>query len=342
MRRRQVIAAACGCAVATAGCMDRVAQIRGEIQGGGHALSNATATVRIDDLSDSDHDLERNAREALGFWEDESQEYVGFSVGFEVVEAEDPDMVIAYEDSPRACQSVEGYSEQVLGCAPLVRVDNRFPDPAVARVVAANRPFGQIRTTTQHEIGHILGLGHDDEPLGIMSDDPEDRIPLYDVRTDIWETAIDGQETASDGMATYRDGGDAWTAQEYEAAAETFGTATGIFGEALDLFETARARTDEFEGNVDIETVDLSGVRTLLDHRARRMELGEGFSGKMADASAAAAADNPEDADRLRQEANDMITEFNDLGAIELREVAVALGLVRGFDRTDTVGEVGD
>jgi predicted Zn-dependent protease len=58
--------------------------------------------------------------------------------------------------------------------------------------------------TAKHELGHLLGLGHDDEPSEVVSSRPEDRIPDYERRVECWETAQTGVEQTNEGSDRYR------------------------------------------------------------------------------------------------------------------------------------------
>ncbi len=159
MRRRHFCTATgAGCLCALAGCTALDHPTATE-----HPFAGSTACVRIENRGETDRDVEANAREALEFSSAEHSQYLEFSIDFSVVE-DTPDIVIAYVDTPESCSDVENYSERVLGCAPLIRPGNRISRPATAYVVAADRPYGSVRTTTKHELGHILGLDHDDEP----------------------------------------------------------------------------------------------------------------------------------------------------------------------------------
>lgn len=60
----------------------------------------------------------------------------------------------------------------------------------------------------------------------------------------------------------------------------------------------------------------------------------------MVEASIAAASGDSARANEGLDAANEGLGEFNDIGAIELRAIAVSLGLVRGFDRDEPVVEV--
>jgi len=332
MRRRAVLAGAAGLA-ATAGCLSLPESEDS------HPFAGETVTVRIDEQSDTPHDLQANAAETLAFWEENSETYAEFEVDFEVVESETPDMVIAYVDDPRGCADVEGYSERVLGCAPVLLSNTRVPEPVVARVVAGARPFGKITITAKHEVGHVLGLGHDDEPREIMSNRPEDRIPLYSLRVDIWELVRNGAERTNEASSLYAQAIELWNGGEYEAAGEAFEDTRATFADAVSTFESARGMTAEFEGRSQDETVDLDGVRELLSVLAERVGLLVSAAGTMVEAADAAAAGDGETANARRDEANDRIDAFSEGGSVQVREVAMALGLVRGFDRDDTVVE---
>ena len=338
MRRRRLLATCGAClATGTAGCLGDLAEVGADER---HPFAGETLSVRIDNESDTDHDVERNAREALEFWTEYAEEYAGFEIDFEVVDGEEPDMVIAYVDTPERCQNVENYSERVLGCAPVIRPGRRVRRPVTAIVVAAARPFGKIRVTTKHEIGHILGLHHDDEPLWIMSNQPADRIPLYELRIWIWETVLEASRLTGEGTRLFSHGAEAWRDGQYQAAEEGFDAAGADFLKARQHLEDATDRTDEFEGHPRVETVDLDGVRSHLDRMTRRMEAAADASEAMAGAAAAAGDGDDSMARELVGEANERLTEFNEIGPTQLRDVAIALGLVRGFDREEPLVEV--
>lgn len=330
MRRRAFLVGAAGVA-ATAGCLSA------PDSGDRHPFAGETVTVRIDEQSVTEHDLRANAEAALDYWEEHSPTYAGFDVEFEIIESGEPDMVIVYADDPRGCEEVPGYSERVLGCAPLLGPGIRVPQPVVARVVAAARPIGKIRITAKHEVGHVLGLGHDDEPLEIMSNLPEHRIPLYSLRIDIWERVNGATERTNEANPLYSHAIERWNAGDYAAAGPAFEAAGEAFADAGAIFEEAHGMADGFEGHPRVETVDLERVRSLLSTLAERSNLVASAAGSMAEASEAAAAGDGETANARRADANADIAAFRDLEPVQVRDVAVALGLVRGFDRDEQV-----
>jgi len=335
MRRRRVLAGVTGL-VATAGCLSVFDTEKG------HPFAGETLAVRIDQPTETAHDLEALTREALLFWETNSERYTGFAVGFESVETGVADLVVTYADSPGGCSDVAASSERVLGCAPVLGPDTTVPEPTVARVVSGSRPVGQILTTTKHEIGHVLGLTHADEPREVMSGRPADRLRLYDKRIEVQETAAAAAEQTSAANATYTGGVDLWNASDYTGAAPAFEQAREAYAGATEQFEAARVTADEFEQTQAVETVDLERVRALLDGFTARVGLLASAAGTMSEAAEAAAAGDTETANARRDRASNSLDEFRAGGPLRVRDVAVALGLVRESDREEPVSGPGE
>jgi len=335
MRRRE-FCAVCGCTMSgLAGCT-AIDELGGSRD---HPFADATLGVRIDNRGETDHDIETNGQEALEFWSAEHSQYLDFSVEFEVVDS-DPDMILAYVDTPEDCSEVENYSENVLGCAPLIRPGHRISRPVTAYVVAADRPYGSVRTTAKHEIGHVLGLDHDDEPREIMSNRPEDRIPEYAVRIDIWEIALTANDHYVMAVDRLNDGINAWNDEQFSPAIEAFETSRERFEATAEKLQTASGRTERLDTDPPLETVDFKRLTTDLERRREQADRGSKLTTELETASRAA-----RDGESTRQaieEANRLLSAFQSVGWAELRAVAVALGLVRGFDRDDDPVDVED
>jgi predicted Zn-dependent protease with MMP-like domain len=334
-RRRFLATVGTGAATVAGGCLGIDAP-----GSDGHPLAGTTQTVLVEDNSDGPHDVAENARQALSYWEQHSEEYAGFGIDFELDDSGNADLVIAYGDDPRGCENVPEYSSRVLGCAPLLREGSRVPQPITARVVAATRPFGEVLTTTKHEIGHVLGLDHDAEPRHIMSNRPEDRIALYALRIELWETVLAAREgsTAAVGLLNY--GIEAYERREYELAAGALEAVAADLAALRTSLDEAVASTAEFEGQEGMETVALDRLRDLLAQLRDRIDAARGIATALAASARAGVAGNATERDEELGAAVEQTERFNAVAPVELREVAFALGLVQGVEREEPVVEL--
>lgn len=123
-----------------------------------------TLTVAVSNEVNDSRDFAPLVRGALDFWEANDRRYVGYEVDYRVVaDAESADVVVRFVESVEEC----GREDHVAGCAPLV-TGGPVDRPVTVRVRGG---FSDDSTTLvlQHELGHTLGLGHDDEPQSVMS-----------------------------------------------------------------------------------------------------------------------------------------------------------------------------
>ncbi|MFQ3320311.1 MAG: hypothetical protein ACI8UR_000682 [Natronomonas sp.] len=327
-RRRAVLAGAVGAAAALAGCStpedfaDDVASLRG------HPLEGTT-TIQVVDRSDSDLDLEAIADEALDFWAKNAEQYAGFDVEFRMVGA-DPDVEIEFLNSREeldGCQ--EHSSENVLGCAPLLNEGNRLDRPATAEVVALGRPYGDVRTTTQHEIGHLLGLDHGAEPAYIMSNRIEDRLPEYEARTEVLDAFEAAWDTRNDGTKAFNEGIQLWNDGEYERAIEPFGRASERYGAIADSMTAAEEGARAFEEMKRPDTVDRERLHGCVETTRTATDLLVSAADDMRAAAEAIVNGDRRRARDRQQSANEALEELESLDVPTTNDVARALGLLR-------------
>ena len=110
-------------------------------------------------------------REATAFWAANAERFAGYPVDYEVrPDAADPDLVIEFVETVPECDG----AGDAAGCAPLVTDGRQIDRP---ETVSVRTGFSDDSTVTviQHELGHTLGLTHDDPPVDVMAS----RMVLY-------------------------------------------------------------------------------------------------------------------------------------------------------------------
>jgi hypothetical protein len=127
--------------------------------------------VAVEDPAGTDREWAPLVREATAFWAAESERFAGFRTEYEVrPDAADPDLVIEFVGTVPEC---DGASD-AAGCAPLLTDSRQVDRP---ETVSVRTGFSDRSTVTviQHELGHTLGLTHDDGPTDVMAS----RMVLY-------------------------------------------------------------------------------------------------------------------------------------------------------------------
>ncbi|SFK58841.1 hypothetical protein SAMN04487950_0049 [Halogranum rubrum] len=119
--------------------------------------------VGIDAPSD-DSRFARIVEEATAYWAANGEQYTGFDVRYRVdADAESPDLVVHFVDEVPKC----GDTNDAVGCAPLVTKSRQIDRPA-AVYVKDGLSVASTTLVTKHELGHTLGLRHDDAPHEVM------------------------------------------------------------------------------------------------------------------------------------------------------------------------------
>jgi hypothetical protein len=123
-----------------------------------------TLALYVDDAA-VDRNVSAVVAAATGYWERNDERYLGYPVAYERVgDPDDADIVLRFGRVERC--GVEGDDARYFGCADLLVDEPRRPMTAT---VAPNVSDAEMNATIIHELGHVHGLEHGEEPTGLMS-----------------------------------------------------------------------------------------------------------------------------------------------------------------------------
>lgn len=124
-----------------------------------------TLVVGMETPSNATRDYAPLVREALGYWEQHSEQYAGFPIEYRFEpDAEDPDLVVAFVPTIEDC----GNENHTAGCAPVLTAAAQVDRPVRVRVRTTFSDNSTVQVL-KHELGHTLGLNHGDEPRAVMA-----------------------------------------------------------------------------------------------------------------------------------------------------------------------------
>ena len=120
--------------------------------------------VAVENHANRSRNVTALVAQAIEYWAKNDDRYGEYSVDFTLdADADDPDVVVRFQRTVE-CRGETGW----LGCAPDVEATDSLPHPAV---VSIRSGFTNESTldTIKHEFGHLLGIGHGEPPMPIMS-----------------------------------------------------------------------------------------------------------------------------------------------------------------------------
>ncbi|WP_435196169.1 matrixin family metalloprotease [Natronomonas sp. EA1] len=120
-----------------------------------------TVAVRNDAIPERDY--RPLVREALDYWEAESERYAGFPIAYRIAEDEDPDVVVRFVPTIEEC----GSEDHAAGCAPILTEPGQVNRPVTVRV-RGNFSDASTVEVLKHELGHTLGIRHGEPPEAVM------------------------------------------------------------------------------------------------------------------------------------------------------------------------------
>jgi hypothetical protein len=131
---------------------------------GANPWGSEPVVIAVRNDGSRDREFAPLVREAARFWEEHDEQYLGFPVRYEVrPDAADPDLVVTFTDQVPDCGNVT----DAAGCAPLLTDRRQIDRPEQAWVKTGLSDRSTV-LVTEHELGHTLGLRHEDPPSEVM------------------------------------------------------------------------------------------------------------------------------------------------------------------------------
>lgn len=159
-------------------------------------------TVYLNDTTDSSRDYGPVVASAVEYWNDER---IGRFAAYEAELAYDGsavegDFEVRVVDELRRCGD-DGDVHETLGCAPLVVAQ---PESTVTIEVRSGQTDAKFENTLKHELGHVLGITHDEPPTWLMAggagENPAGSVPNATERDHPWNHSGDIRVAVRDGV----------------------------------------------------------------------------------------------------------------------------------------------
>ena len=127
--------------------------------------------VQLSQEAELQHDAFAVTRDALDYWEHYSVKFAGYPITYDLSYHHDSPVVrIRFVESIEECGAASADETTITGCAGVVKDVDVLMIPVTVRITTGRERNDVLRTLI-HEIGHTLGLTHDDEPANFMRKD---------------------------------------------------------------------------------------------------------------------------------------------------------------------------
>ncbi|WP_132060954.1 zinc metalloprotease [Halorussus amylolyticus] len=274
-----------------------------------------TVVVAYEQEVNARHGFSDLVSEGLEYWEQNSETYTDHTIAYQLkANEDDPDILIRLVDEIPNCGEVD-HDDETVGCAPLIT--DRAPDTSEVEIVDGYEDEPTVETI-KHELGHTLGLDHDDEPQEFMSNDIEDRVPGYDEKIEILELYGDGINDRNEGVDYWGVGVDGWNDESYDRAAAEFENAVRKYEEGLTRFEKAVSIT---------ENIGATEATKICEEVVEFVGLERNAASLMKRASEEVEAGNYDEAERYHEDSQDALDDLDELEIRDGEALADALGL---------------
>lgn len=193
-------------------------------------------TVGLTTTAPAPQEIHNRIEVALEYWQNNSERYTEQTVEFEYrPNADEPDVDIEIVGEIEACGPHDS-DMVIVGCAPIIE-GPVFNTSTIQ--IRSDLEGDHLNRVLKHELGHVLGLTHDDEPQHIMSDKIERRIPDFSDRKEILETYTTAIHRMNTANSYYEDGLLQYEKEEFATAQEKLSTANSAYHEASAKFTDA-------------------------------------------------------------------------------------------------------
>lgn len=254
----------------------------------GHPFADRTVRIQIQTVQQDFDRLARLVTEAATFWNN-NQESLSYTTTLTYdADTDDPDVLVTEVPDIDSC-GVHG-GDDITGCAPVLKPGAHDRLPATLELTP--QPPGDdwhYQRVIEHELGHLLGLDHEDEPVEVMHVDWEERYPQHDQREHIFTLRKERSDLYNQAFDRTSAGFDAAESDQFAGAADLFRQATDAYQDAVETIETSRTVAEQLD---PFEPADRSRLDDLLTSEEQFIQTALDGLGLMVDGAESLAADD--------------------------------------------------